>query len=109
VRGNGPLGVDQVELAVLATGIVGQERFQDLCRTDALLQERESARTVEGVDQRLRRERSHAAVGVGAKGADREKSAGDDDAQRTVRITRDNRPRHWRLASGWLLRVTEGH
>jgi hypothetical protein len=86
--------IDQVELAMIAAFVAGDQPCDRIGRGDASLEQVESGRTVAGIDQRLRRQRADAAARVRTQGADGEKAAGHGNAERPIRIARDDRPGH---------------
>jgi hypothetical protein len=89
--------IDQVELAMLAAFVAGDQACDGIGRGNAPLEQVESGRTVTGIDQRLRRQRADAAACVRTQGADGEKAAGNGNAERPIRIPRDDRPGHGSL------------
>ncbi len=97
MRGAASASIDQVELAMLAAFVAGYQACDGIGRGNALLEQVESERTVTGIDQRLRRQRADSAARVRTKGADGEKAARYGNAERPVRIARDNRPGHGSL------------
>src|SRR5574341_1295510 len=91
VLADAALGIDDVQLAMVAA-LVGRGQVLDqLRRGHARAQQVEPVPAVEGIDQRLRRERAHAALGVRAERADGKKARRDRDPERPVRIARDDR------------------
>jgi hypothetical protein len=99
--------VDQMHLAVLATRVGEDERAHDIVRCHSLRQPREAARAVQRIDQRLRRQRTDAAMRMRTQRADREESARDDHAQSARHIARDDRPCHAAIRSRGLYRRSD--
>ena len=73
MRADVAFGVDQVELAMFAPGIVGQELAHDVVRRQTLRQQREPARAIKRIEQRLRRQRSDPTVRIRTKRPDGKK------------------------------------
>src|SRR6266850_1306149 len=89
------IGIDDVELALLAAFIRRGQALDDLCSWDAGAQELEALAAIVRVDQRLGRERADAALRMRAERAGGEEARRDGDAERAARrIARDDGPRH---------------
>src|SRR6267142_3642804 len=73
------LGVDDVQLAVLASVIRGGQAHDNFRRCDARAQQFQTLACVVRINQRLRRERAHAASRVRAQRAGGEKARRDGD------------------------------
>jgi len=89
-------GIDDVELAVLASFVGRSEAFYDLGCGNAGAQELERPTRIERVDERLCAERAGAAFGMRTQRADGEEPRRDGDAERAARIARNDRPGHGR-------------
>jgi hypothetical protein len=96
VLADAPLRVDDVQLAVLAPFVGGDEALRHLGGGNARAQELEPLFSVVRVDQRLGGERADAAFRVRAERADREEARRDRNAERAARVARYDRPRHGR-------------
>ena len=90
------LRVDDVELAMLAAFVGGDEALHHLGGGNARAQQLEAPPAVVRVDERLSGERADAAFRVRAEGADREEARRDRDAERTAGVAGDDRPGHGR-------------
>jgi len=89
------LYIDDVELALLASFIRGRQTLDHLRRRDACAQQLQTLACIVGIDQRLRRERAHAALRARAQRAGGEEARRDRDPERAARcIAGDDRPGH---------------
>ena len=97
VLGDAAGGVDDVELALLAPFVGGDEAPHHGLGRQAFAQQLQSLGAVMRIDERLGRERADPALGVRAQGADGEEARRDRDPERAARgIARDDRPGHGR-------------
>jgi len=86
--------VHEVDLPLVASRVGSHQRCEHVSGRDALCQEIERAQAVERIDQRLRRQGADGAAREGTDGADGEEFARDGNAEASVLIARDDRPRH---------------
>ena len=85
---------EQVQLALGAARVGVGQGAGDVGRRPALGEQVEAGRPVERIEQRLARDRADAAPGVRAQGADREKAAGDRDAEPAFVVAPEDGPCH---------------
>jgi len=89
------IGIDDVELALLAAFIRRGQALDDLCSRDAGAQQLEALAAIVRVHERLGRERADAALRMRAERAGGEEARRDGDAECAApRIARDDGPRH---------------
>ena len=93
-RRRASLAVDDADLPLVASGVVGHEPRDDLLRVEPLAQQREPVRPVTRVRVRLRRDRADAGLRPRHDRADREElRLHRDSPLRRVEIARDDRVR----------------
>lgn len=95
VHGDATLGVLQMQLTALTPGIgLKQDLRNGLCR-QTLPQQPQAPRAEGGIDERLRGQRAHTAIGMDTQGTDGKKTGGHRNAEGAGRrITSNEGPGH---------------